>query len=179
MDQPLHPLPVQETRILDILATLPGTSPSHPLTLNMAGTSGIGYPTEHEMGMPPGGHQLVQNPPYFGHPNAGPPPPFRPSSSHGNNMKGVSNGRHSPPSPPHLVNGIPSSNGPSRGGWVNPGMGMGSFRIVVEMGKEVIEMRRRYMVMMNRIGWWQGTGTKSGLKGRTWNGGTTIGRRNT
>jgi len=108
-------------------------SPSHPSTPNMAGTSGLGYPTEHEMGMPPGGHQLVQNPPYFGHANVGPPPTFRPSSSHGGNLKGVSNGRRSPPSPSHLANGMPPSK--SNGGWINPGMGMGSFQISSSNGK--------------------------------------------
>ena len=85
-------------------------SPSHgPSTPNMAGTSSLGYPTEHEMGAMPSGHQLVPNPPYFGHANAGPPPTFPPSSSHGSGLKGVSNGRRSPPSPPHPPNGMPSS----------------------------------------------------------------------
>ena len=86
-------------------------SPSHgPSTPNMAGTSSLGYPPEHNMGaIPSGGHQLVANLPYFGHANAGPPPTFPPSSSHGSGLKGVSNGRRSPPSPPHLPNGMPSS----------------------------------------------------------------------
>src|SRR5260221_6906512 len=63
------------------------------------------YPPEHETGaMPSGGHQMVSNPPYFGHANAAPPPTF-PSSSHGSGLKGISNGRCSPPSPPH-PNGV-------------------------------------------------------------------------
>ncbi len=38
-------------------------SPSHgPSTPNMAGTSGLGYPTEREMDAMPSGHQLVPNP---------------------------------------------------------------------------------------------------------------------
>ena len=110
-------------------------SPSHgPSTPNMAGTSSLGYPPEHEMGaMPPGGQQLVANPPYFGHANAGPPPTFPPSSSHGSGLKAVSNGRRSPPLPPHLPNGMPSSK--SNGSWLNPGMGMGSFQIGSSDGK--------------------------------------------
>jgi len=92
----------------------------------MAGTSSLGYPPEHGIGaMPPG--------PYFGHANAGPPPTFPPSSSHGSGLKGVSNGRRSPPLPPHLPNGMPSSK--SNGSWLNPGMGMGSFQIGSSDGK--------------------------------------------
>jgi hypothetical protein len=48
-------------------------------------------------------------------------------------MKGVSNGRRSPSSPPHLANGMPSSK--SNGSWMNPGMGMGSFQVGSSNGK--------------------------------------------
>lgn len=41
-------------------------SPPHPSTPNLAGTSALGYPTEHEMGaVPAGGHHLVPSPPLF------------------------------------------------------------------------------------------------------------------
>ena len=115
MDQPLHPLPVREIRISDILATLPGTIRRlHTL--------------QRQIWLAPAALDTLQ---------------------------GVSNGRHSPPSPPHLVNGMPSSK--SNGSWINPSMGMGSSRLEAAMGKEVISTRGWRMTMMNGIGWWQGT----------------------
>jgi len=78
--------------------------------------------------MPSGGH--TPNKPYFRHPNAGPPPTFPLSSSHGGSLKGVSTGRRSPP---HLPNGMPNSM--SNGGWMNSSMGMGSFQIGSSDGK--------------------------------------------
>ena len=67
---------------------------------------------------------------YFGG-TVGLPTTLPSSSSHGNALKGVGNGRLSPSPPPHLSNGIPSSK--SNGSWRNPSVG--SFQVGSSTGK--------------------------------------------
>jgi len=104
---------------------------------------------------------------FFVHTNTGPPP----ICHHMGILKGVSNGRRSPPSPPRLANGMPSSE--SNGSWMNPSIfRLRSFQIGSSNGKGGDRDPGRCMTTMNGIGWQQGTEIENAQNGKA--GGYTI-----
>lgn len=115
-------------------------SPSHGVssttTTRMA--VGLGYSAEHDMG--PMSHMHIGQ----GAPNSFPASSSA-SSSHG--MKGVSNGRRSPSSPPHMPNGMagPKLNGNWMNSFAGGSNGKGDVRMMMheEEERERLGMRER------------------------------------